>query len=91
MKESTEDTELYAKRSNFTFPVLLDSEGSVAAAYAPSSVLPDLLRSDVVVASNLIIDPKGVIRFMSLLDTTSFDAKLVALREKLEELIASAD
>lgn len=88
VKESPEDTKRYVERSRFTFPVLLDADGSVAASYAPESVLPDLTRSDVVIASNLIIDADGVIRFMSLLDTTSFDAKLVALKAKLDELLA---
>jgi peroxiredoxin len=87
VKESREDTETYVKRSKFTFPVLLDSDGAVAASYAPASILPDLPRSDVVIASNLIIDSDGVIRFMSLLDTTSFDARLVALRKVLDELL----
>jgi hypothetical protein len=40
------------------------------------------------IASNLIIDAAGKIRFYTLLDTTSFDAKLVALRERLEQLIS---
>jgi peroxiredoxin len=89
VKESREDTETYVKRSKFTFPVLMDSDGSVAAQYAPSSVLPDLPRSDVVIASNLIIDADGIIRFMSLLDTTSFDAKLVALKARLDKMLAA--
>ena len=88
VKESPEATAVFAERSKFTFPVLLDADGAVAAAYAPSNVLPDLPRSDVVVASNLIIDAEGVIRFMSLLDTTSFDAKLVQLKAKLDEMLA---
>lgn len=89
VKEGPEDTRKYVERSRFTFPVLLDADGSVAATYAPASVLPDLPRSDVVIASNLIIDSKGIIRFMSLLDTGSFDARLVALKAKLDEMIAA--
>lgn len=91
VKESREDTEVYVERSKFTFPVLLDSDGSVAARYAPASVLPELPREDVVIASNLIIDADGIIRFMSLLDTTSFDARLVALKARLDEMLASED
>jgi hypothetical protein len=39
------------------------------------------------IASNLIIDRDGVIRFYSLLDSAQFDARLVALRAKLDELL----
>lgn len=86
--ETPEATATYVERSGFTFPVLLDSDGSVAASYAPEGVLPDLPRDQVPIASNLIIDREGVVRFYSLLDTNSFDAKLVALKERLEELLA---
>lgn len=90
VKESEEDTRAFAERSGFTFPVLRDADGTVAASYAPADVLPDLPRSDVVIASNLIIDREGIIRFYTLLDTTSFDAKLVELRERLDALLAEA-
>ena len=36
----------------------------------------------------LIIDRKGVIRFYSLLDSANFDAKLIALRARLDEVLA---
>ena len=85
--ESEEDTRMYVERSKFTFPILLDSDGSVSASYAPPDVLPELPRDQVPIASNLIIDAEGKIRFYSLLDTTSFDAKLVTLRGRLEELL----
>jgi len=88
VKESVEDTTTYVKRSKFTFPVMLD-DGSVAAKYAPADVLPDLPRDQVVIASNLIIDEEGVIRFMSLLDTRTFDAKLVTLKGVLDEMLSS--
>jgi peroxiredoxin len=87
VKETVEDATRFATRSKFTFPVLLDSDGAVAASYAPREVLPDLPRSDVVIASNLIIDGDGIIRFMSLLDTASFDARLVALKGVLDEIL----
>ncbi len=89
MLESKEDAKTYAQRSKFTFPVLLDSDGSVSASYAPTDVLPELPRDQVPIASNLIMDTEGKIRFYSLLDTTSFDAKLVILKGRLEELLAS--
>ncbi len=91
VKESPEEAARYARRSKFTFPVLLDADGAVAALYAPAGVLPDLPREDVVIASNLLIDGEGVIRFMSLLDTATFDARLVALKASLDELIAAND
>ncbi len=70
--------------------MLLDSDGAVSASYAPDGVLPDLARDQVAIASNLIIDTAGRMSFFSLLDTTSFDAKLAALRERLEQLLAEA-
>jgi len=89
--ENVEDTTTYAERSGFTFPVLLDSDGSVAAMYAPEGVLPDLPRDQVPIASNLVIDAKGTIQYLSLLDTTAFDAKLIALRARLDELLAESE
>lgn len=70
-----------------SFPVLLDTDGSVAASFAPEDVLPDLARDEVMLASNLLIDPEGKIRFFSLLDTKAFDAELVQLKEVLDELL----
>ena len=86
--ETPEATATYVERSGFTFPVLLDADGSVTETYAPEGVLPDLERNQVPIASNLVIDREGVIRFYSLLDTTAFDAKLVALKATLEEVLA---
>ncbi|QCK14431.1 peroxiredoxin family protein [Mangrovivirga cuniculi] len=74
-------------RFNFTFPVLLDSDGKVAASFAPDNVLPDLARDEVMLASNLIVDPEGNIQFMSLLDSKNFDAKLISLQKRLNELL----
>lgn len=87
-----EDKELVQRsfgRFNFSFPVLLDAEGKVSASYAPEGVQPDLERHEVPLASNLIIDKEGNIRFYSLLNTTDFDAKLTKLKQKLDELIAT--
>lgn len=72
---------------NLTFPILLDVDGSVAASFAPEDALPDLSRDEVTLASNLIIDPTGEIQFFSLLDSKNFDAKLVDLRARLDELL----
>ena len=76
-------------RFNLTFPILLDADGSVAASFAPEGVLPDLARDEVMLASNMLIDPGGKIQFFSLLDSKNFDAKLVALKAKLDALLAT--
>lgn len=88
-----EDADLVRKsfnRFNFTFPVLLDRDGKVSASYAPEGVLPDLARDEVPLASNLIIDPQGNIIFYSLLNSANFDARLVKLKEKLDESITAS-
>lgn len=90
--EVNEDKETgtgWAGGHNLTFPVLLDNEGTVSASFAPEGLLPDLPRDQVPIGSNLIIDRQGRIQFYTLLDTKNFDAKLVALREKLYSLIAA--
>jgi peroxiredoxin len=71
----------------FSFPVLLDEDGAVSTRYAPEGVQPDLARYEVPLASNLIIDREGKIRFYSLLNTASFDARLTKLKEKLDALL----
>jgi peroxiredoxin len=88
VKENRDLVSQTFKRFNFSFPVLLDEDGKVATSYAPAGVLPDLARDEVVLASNLIIDREGKIRFYSLLNTTSFDAKLISARKKLDELLS---
>lgn len=86
-----EDRDLVQEKlvDNFqlNFPVLLDTDGAVAASFAPADVLPDLARDEVMLASNLLIDPEGKIRFFSLLDTKAFDAELVKLKKVLDELL----
>ena len=87
VKEDKELVEKSSKQFNFSFPVLLDADGAVSASYAPAGVQPDLQRHEVPIASNLIIDKKGKIRFYSLLNTAGFDAKLTKLKQKLDELL----
>jgi peroxiredoxin len=72
---------------NLTFPILMDIDGSVAASFAPKDVLPDLSRDEVMLASNILIDPEGNIQFMSLLDSKNFDAELIQLKKRLDELL----
>ena len=70
---------------------LLDTDGKVSASFAPVGLLPELPRDQVPIGSNLIIDREGKIQFYTLLDTKNFDAKLVALREKLYSLMSAED
>lgn len=79
--------EKWAKRWRFTFPILMDPDGAVAASYALPDVLPDLPRDETVIAANLVIDGQGKICYYSLLDTNSFDAKLVELTRVVEKLL----
>lgn len=77
-----------ARKFGLTFPIALDAEGNVAQSFAPPpEIQPDLARDEVMIASNLIIDREGRIRFFSLLDSAYFDAKLVALRARLDQLL----
>jgi peroxiredoxin len=89
VKEPKETATKWAEEMGFTFPVLLDEDGSVAATYAPEDVLPDLPRDQVPIASNLIVDKDGKIQFYSLLDSRNFDAKLAALQKRLDGLLAA--
>jgi peroxiredoxin len=87
VREEKEVVEKSFARFGFSFPVLLDTEGKVSASYAPVGILPALERYEVPIASNLIIDREGNIRFYSLLNTAAFDSRLVKLQEKLDELL----
>ncbi|MGM5469427.1 peroxiredoxin family protein [Flavobacteriaceae bacterium LMO-SS05] len=70
-----------------SFPIVLDIDGSAAASFAPKDILPDLARDEVMLASNILIDPEGNIQFMSLLDSKNFDAELKELKKRLDELL----
>ncbi len=74
---------------SLTFPVLLDEDGTVASAFAPADVLPEMERDEIMLAANIIIDPRGTIRYMSLLDTRNFDSKLIHIKKKLDEMLLS--
>lgn len=80
-------TEKIKEKFNLSFPVLLDLDGAVAASFAPVDVLPELARDEIMLASNLLIDPEGKIQFMSLLDTKNFDVELTELKSRLDELL----
>jgi peroxiredoxin len=86
--ETPEVAKGWAERWKFSFPVLHDPDGTATSPWAPPDAVPDLPRDQVPIASNLIIDPEGKIRFYSLLDSANFDAKLIALQARLDELLA---
>ena len=69
--------------------MLKDADGEVATRYAPPDAQPDLDRDQVPIASNMLIDREGKIAFWTLLDTRNFDAKLVALTKKLDDMLAA--
>lgn len=91
VKEDKNLVEKSLERFRFSFPVLLDTNGTVSAKYAPEGIQPDLERHEVPIASNLIIDKEGKIKFYSLLNTAGFDAKLTQLKQKLNELLKDAN
>jgi peroxiredoxin len=81
----------FAKKYSLSCTVLLDRDTKVAQSYAPPvDVAPDLKRHEVMIASFMIVDPEGKIRFLSLNeDTSKFDAKLIKLRGTLDALLAA--
>lgn len=87
VKEDRDKAAAWKKQLKWSIPVLLDEDGMVSASYAPVGVLPDLPRDQIPIASNLIIDRQGRIQFYSLLDSRNFDAKLIALTARLNELL----
>lgn len=90
VRESKAKTARWAKALGYSFPVLLDLKGELATRWAPPDLLPDLPRDQVPIASNIIVDRDGRIAFYSLLDTRTFDAKLIALAAHLERLLEVA-
>jgi len=84
--ETPASVKTWKEALGWSIPVLADADGSVAEAYAPD-VLPELPRNQVPIASNLLIDREGRIRFYELLDSRNFDARLVGLRKVLDELL----
>ncbi|MBI3629925.1 MAG: redoxin domain-containing protein [Candidatus Rokubacteria bacterium] len=79
----------WVKKQKLSCPVLLDGTGEVTTRYAPPpDFVPDLKREEVMIASFMIIDPEGTIRFLALNeDVASFDARLIKLRARLDALL----
>jgi peroxiredoxin len=90
VKETEDKASEWYQQASFTLPMILDRDGSVAAAFAPPDAQPDLPRDEVMIASNLVIDSDGIVRFFSLLDSKAFDAKLVDLKARLDEVLEEA-
>jgi peroxiredoxin len=79
----------YSSRMPLTLTMLRDEGGNVAKTYAPEHAqLAIKRRQYVMIPSNLIVDPDGEIAFYTLLDSDHFDAELVALRKKLDGVLA---
>lgn len=81
----------FAAKHGLNCAILMDPDGKVATLYAPpKEFVPDLARQEVVIASFAIVDPAGKIRYFSLNEKPEeFDAKLTALRSRLDELLAA--
>jgi len=80
----------WVRKQKLTCPVLLDASGAVTTSYAPPpDFVPDLKREEVMIASFMVIDPEGRIRFLALNeDVANFDARLIKLRAALDTLLA---
>jgi hypothetical protein len=89
VKEDRAKAARWKEQLDWSIPVLLDTDGSVSASWAPAGVLPDLPRDQIPIASNVIVDREGHIQFYLLLDSRNFDAKLIGLRARLDELLAA--
>jgi peroxiredoxin len=89
VKENDAGYQKYVDRMPMPFPVLRDTGGVVVGAYTPAQAQPEIKdRSQVLVTSNLVLDPEGRVRFFTMADTLHFDAKLVHARGRIDELLA---
>lgn len=79
----------FVAKHHLTCATAMDTDGRVTTSYAPPpDFVPDLKREEVMIASFMIIDKQGRIRFLSLNeDTAKFDAKLVKLQARLDQLL----
>jgi peroxiredoxin len=89
VSESPDIVSGWVKRHKLSCTVLLDGNGEVTASYAPPpDFVPDLKREEVMIASFMIVDPQGTIRFLALNeDVANFDARLTKLRATLDGLL----
>ena len=91
VKESEADYRAYLGRVPMPFPILKDESGDVSRSFAPDKALLSYRdRTEVVVSSNLVLDPTGAIRLFGLVDTANFDAELENVRRTVDVLLAAA-
>jgi peroxiredoxin len=70
---------------------LHDVDGKTATLYAPPRAQPSFVdRSQVVLDSTLLVDPRGTIRLFLLPDTAHFDPTFRAVRAELDRMLAEA-
>jgi peroxiredoxin len=90
ISEPEPDYREYVARMPMHLPVLRDEGGAVALRFTPPGAQPEFKdRTQALVTSNLVIDPKGNIRFFTVLDTVHFDAKLAHVRRAVDQLLAN--
>ncbi len=91
IEEEDEGYQTYLGRHEMPMPVLRDATAQVVGGYIPPQAQPNITsdRWKVLVSSNLIIDPEGIIRYFTLVDTAHFDAELTHLRAAVDELLAA--
>ncbi|MDN3671355.1 TlpA disulfide reductase family protein [Echinicola jeungdonensis] len=77
-----------ARPFQFSFPVILDEDGTGRQVLPLRTYCPTWPGDEVMLASNILVDLEGNIQYMSLLDSKNFDAKLLGLKAKLDELLS---
>jgi peroxiredoxin len=88
ISEPEPDYREYLARLPMHMPVLRDEGGAMALRFTPPGAQPEFKdRTKALVTSNLVIDPHGMIRFFTLLDTVHFDAKLTHVRRAVDRLL----
>jgi peroxiredoxin len=91
IKEPEPDYREYIARMPMGVPVLRDEGGAVALRFTPAGAQPEFKdRTMALVTSNLVIDPRGKIRFFTVVDTVHFDSKLVHVRRALDRVLAES-
>jgi len=91
VSEPPEIVSRWVSKRGLTCLVLLDRSGEVTTKYAPPpDIAPDLRREEVMLASFMIVDPAGTVRFMKLREGVgNFDARLTTLRTTLDALLTA--
>ena len=86
--EPEPDDRSYIARMPMGMPILRDEGGAVALKFTPPGAQPEFKdRKMALVTSNLVLDRTGKIRFFTVVDTVHFDARLVPVRKKVDQLL----